>query len=444
MNFTPALFIQNKRDGKEHKPEDIAGFITGILNGTVADYQTAAWLMATYFKGMTLEETVSLTRSMTESGARYDLSPVPGFKVDKHSTGGVGDKVTLILAPLAAACGVRVPSMAGRGLGHSGGTVDKLEAIPGFQAALDQGAFAEVLKKAGCAIVGQNEKIAPADKKLYALRDVTATVDCIPLIVGSILSKKIAEGTQALVMDVKVGSGAFMKNLKQARLLASTIIRVGKRLGLPCRAVLSDMNQPLGYAVGNTVEIVECVEILRGTDLSGFGGNSVDLRELTLHLCSQMLQVAGVVRSLPEGRRLALTKLEDGSAWYHFETMVAAQGGDISFLADPMHPLRKRPVTQWTAKRRGHVTAMQTDEIGRLLVEMGGGRKKTSDSIDPHVGMIFHRKLGAKVKPGDPLVTVYGRDGLDLRPIEERFHAAVTIAPSRKPVPRLILDPSVK
>lgn len=325
---TPAWIIKKKRDGKELMPSEIQNLVQGLCTGTVADYQITAFLMAVFFQGMTLNETIAFTQSMLNSGEKYDLSHVPGPKVDKHSTGGVGDKVSLILAPLAAACGLIVPMMSGRGLGNSGGTLDKLESIPGFDVQLEQKQFVEILAEVGCAMVGQSNRIIPADKKLYALRDVTGTVECIPLIVASILSKKLAEGAEALVLDVKVGSGAFMKTRTSARKLAKTLIQVAKKLGLPCRAFLTNMDQPLGYSVGNALELREALEVLKNEKKEDLC--SADLKELTIQLCAQMLDLGGICRNITEGRKLAHGKLIDGSAWKYFLKLVEKQKGDSS------------------------------------------------------------------------------------------------------------------
>ncbi len=443
--LTPAELIQKKRDGGELSDSEIRSFIRGIVSGEVADYQATALLMAIFFRGMTLDETVSLTRAMVESGEHYDLSRIPGTKVDKHSTGGVGDKVSLILAPLAAACGLKVPMMSGRGLGHSGGTLDKLESISGFRVGLSRDEFASVLERVGCAMIGQSASIAPADKKLYALRDVTGTVECIPLIVASILSKKIAEGADALVLDVKVGSGAFMKSKDQARKLAKTLTQVGKKLGLPIQAVLTDMSQPLGYAVGNAIEVRESIEILRGTRAQAPEATSelasADLKELTVQLCAQMLTLGGVARNVAEGRKLAYAKLADGSAWRVFQELVRVQGGSLEQIEDLTKLPQASKKVVWKAKKRGFLAKMNTEEIGRILVELGGGRKKASDTIDPGVGMVFHRKLGSRVQAGDPIVTVYAReqDAALLPQLQARFEAAVEITSQRKPVPKLML-----
>jgi len=297
----------------------------------------------------------------------------------------------------------------------------------------------------GVAMIGQSESIAPADRVLYALRDVTGTVECVPLIVASILSKKIAEGTGSLVLDVKTGSGAFMKSRQAARTLAKTIIGVGDKLGLPCRAILSGMDQPLGYAVGNALEVRESIEVMTShRKLQTGDTSSSDLREITLQLCGQMLTVGRLTRSLAEGRKLAQARLADGSALRVFQEMVKFQGGDLSQVLDPDR-LPQAPVrVQWTAPRKGYVCRIDTAEVGRLLVELGGGRRRAEDRVDPSVGFVFHRKLGAKVDAGEPIVTVHASGRLDLAPLEGRFHAALLIASTRKPVPKLILDPSVQ
>lgn len=434
----PVWTIEKKRDRKTLTSDEIRDFVFGMLNGQTADYQATAFAMAVYLNGMSLEETAALTEAMLESGERYHLSHIAGPKVDKHSTGGVGDKVSLILAPLAAACGLKVPMMSGRGLGHSGGTLDKLESIGGFDVKLPRDRFEKVLSEVGCAMIGQSDRIAPADKKLYSLRDVTGTVECIPLIVASILSKKLAEGTDALVLDVKVGSGAFMKTKEEARKLAKALIQVAKRMELPCRALLTDMNQPLGYAVGNALEMMESIQILRNEKESVY--SSADLKEVTIQLCAHMLEVGGVVKKLSDGRALARKKLADGSAWKVFEELVRAQSGDMNQIADPKKLPQAPRVVKWTARKRGYINKMDTEVIGKILVEMGGGRKKASDRVDPSVGMLFHKKLGARVQPGDVLVTVHANNAVHLEELEEKFQAALSISDARKAVPKLILE----
>ncbi len=432
--YSPAVLIQRKRDGEALSDGEIRSLITGLLDGSVADYQLSAFLMAVFFKGMTPEETVSLTRAMLDSGERYDFSDIPGVKVDKHSTGGIGDKVSMILAPLAAACGLVVPMMAGRGLGHTGGTLDKLEAIEGFDVFLSAERFREALKTIGCAIIGQSADIAPADRKLYALRDVTATVESLPLICGSILSKKLAEGTEVLVLDVKVGSGAFMKSKDQGKKLARALISVAKKSGLKCRAVLTSMDQPLGNTVGNAIEIAECIEMLKT------GSGATDLKEVTIQLCAQMLEAGRKVSTIAAGRKLALEKLADGSAWRKFQQMVEFQGGSLAMIHDPKKLPSAPVVVEWKAPRRGYLTKMDSEEIGRIVVDLGGGRRKASDTVDPAVGIHFHKKLGAKLAPGDLIATGYLPRGADPVLWEKRFLATLKINPQRKPVPKLILE----
>jgi pyrimidine-nucleoside phosphorylase/thymidine phosphorylase len=426
--------IQKKRDGETLSDEEIRFLVSGLVDGSIPEYQVSAFLMAVYFQGMTPEETATYTRAMLESGERYDFSDLPGPKVDKHSTGGIGDKVSMILAPLAAACGLVVPMMAGRGLGHTGGTLDKLEAIPGFDVRIPKEKFREALRTNGCAIIGQSEKVAPADRKLYALRDVTGTVESLPLICGSILSKKLAEGTEALILDVKVGSGAFMKSRDQARKLARALIATGKKSGLRCRALLTNMDQPLGCAVGNAIEMVECIEMLKS------GTGPADLKEVTIQLCALMLEAGGVVRNVAAGRKLALERLADGSAWAKFQKLVEFQGGSLRPIHDPSLFARAPNVVEWKAPKRGYVVKMNCEEIGRMVVDIGGGRKKTTDAVDPAVGFYFHKKLGSKVAAGETLVTAHLPAGADFAALEKRFHAAVQIGSQRKPVPKLVIE----
>jgi pyrimidine-nucleoside phosphorylase len=436
---SPAWIIQKKRDGKALSATEIREFIAGVSNGSVADYQATAFLMAVFFQGMNIDETIALTQAMLESGERYHLSHISGPKSDKHSTGGVGDKVSLILAPLAAACGLKVPMMSGRGLGHSGGTLDKLESIEGFEVKLSSTQFQKVLSKVGCAMIGQSERMVPADRKLYSLRDVTATVECIPLIVASILSKKIAEGTDSLVLDVKVGNGAFMKTRAEGRKLAKTLVQVAKKMGLPARALLTDMSQPLGYSVGNAIELRESIEILRGERV-GPELHSGDLRELTLQLCAHMLELAGVSRNLVAARKLAQTKLQDGSAYQVFTALVEAQGGDPAKLDSiPLAP--KKLI--FRAKKRGFISSMDTEAIGRLLILLGGGRKKASDPIDHGVGMVFYKKLGSKVAMGEPLGEILMAESVDeakQNEIETKIQQCIEMSGTRKAGPKLILE----
>lgn len=436
--------IQKKRDEIPLTQDEIRRLVMGVVEGEVPDYQASAFLMATYFTGMSFDETANLTRVMVESGEQYDLSRLKGAKVDKHSTGGIGDKVSIILGPLAAACGLKVPMMAGRGLGHTGGTIDKLEAIPGYRVVLEKDEFAQIVNDVGCAIVSQSAKIAPADRKFYALRDVTATIECIPLITSSILSKKIAEGAEGLVMDIKVGNGAFMKGKTEAMTLAKTMRAVAKKAGVELRATLSNMDQPLGYAAGNALEIYECIEIMKNEDLNPYQLSSVDLKELTIHLCAQMLEVGKVVKNIAEGRKLAIAKLQDGSAWHKFKEMVKAQGGDVESLEQPWKYMKADKVMEIKCRKKGYVTEMQTEALGRLLIQMGGGRNKVGEPIDHSVGIFFHKKLGSMTKPDDTLVTVFLNADTDFALIEGQIREMIKISTSKKPAPKLLIEANVK
>jgi pyrimidine-nucleoside phosphorylase len=437
--------IQKKRNNIPLTLPEIKQFVTGAATDSIPDYQLTAFLMATYFTGMTSDETANLTRAMVESGEHYDLSKIKGPKVDKHSTGGIGDKVSIILAPLAAACGLKVPMMAGRGLGHTGGTIDKLESIPGFKVLLSKEEFIQIVNDVGCAIISQSANIAPADRKLYSLRDVTATIECIPLITSSILSKKIAEGAQGLVMDIKVGNGAFMKKKTEAMTLAKTLRAVAKKSKMELRATLSNMDQPLGYAAGNALEIYECIEVLRNENLNPYHLNSTDLRELTIHLCAQMLEVGKIVKSHAEGRKLAIKKLQDGSAWAKFKEMVAAQGGEVKALDEPWRFMKADRVLEIKCMKKGYITEMQTEHLGRALIYLGGGRNSVGEIVDHSVGFFFHKKLGSLVRAEDTLVTVFmSSHKMDLALIEEHLHQSIKISQVKKPAPKLIIEANVK
>jgi thymidine phosphorylase len=446
MNATLSIpeLIQKKRNNIPLNAAEIKQLITGTVNKEIPDYQLSAFLMATYFTGMTFDETANLTRAMVESGEMYDLSKIKGAKVDKHSTGGIGDKVSIILAPLAAACGLKVPMMAGRGLGHTGGTIDKLEAIPGYKVILSKEEFTKILNDVGCAIISQSEKIAPADRIFYALRDVTATIECIPLITSSILSKKIAEGANGLVMDIKVGNGAFMKKKTEAMALAKTLRAVAKRSKVELRATLSNMDQPLGYSAGNALEIYECIEIMKNEDLNPYSLSSADLKELTIHLCAQMLEVGKAVKSYAEGRKLATLKLNDGSAWKKFKEMVKAQGGHVTTLDEPWRYMKADKIIEIKCKKKGYVTEMNSEGIGRLLIQLGGGRNKVGEPIDHSVGLFFNKKLGSLVKSEDILVTVFGNSRTNFQAIEDQLHTLIKISAAKKTAPKLIMEANVK
>jgi pyrimidine-nucleoside phosphorylase len=392
--------IQRKRDGEELAPEEIEFLIEGYTRGEIPDYQMSAFLMAVYFESMTDREVSRLTECMLRSGETVDLSGVPGIKVDKHSTGGVGDKTSMIVAPLAAAAGVMVPMMSGRGLGHTGGTLDKLESIPGFRTDLSPDEFTKLLAEHGLCFIGQTDRLAPADRKLYALRDVTATVESIPLISSSIMSKKLAEGLDALVLDVKVGSGAFMKKQVDARRLAQTMVGIGRRMDKKVQALITDMNQPLGFAVGNALEIMEVSQTLQNA-------GPADLTKLSLELAARMIYLGKKAASLDEARRAAEHHLVDGSAYRKFKQVVAAQGGNPQAL-DRFELLPNATgMREVASPRGGYVTSIDAEDIGIASNMIGAGRDKKEDSIDPAVGIILEVKTGEKVEAGSILCRLY-------------------------------------
>jgi pyrimidine-nucleoside phosphorylase len=425
--------IHRKRGGEELAPEEITFLVNGYTSGDIPDYQMSAFLMAVFFSGMTDREVSTLTDCMIQSGAVLDLSDIPGVKIDKHSTGGVGDKTSLVVAPIAAAAGVIVPMISGRSLGHTGGTLDKLESIPGFRTDLTVEQFRAQLKSLGLCFIGQTEEIAPADKKLYALRDVTATVESIPLISSSIMSKKMAEGIDALVLDVKVGNGAFMKKQVDARRLAQMMVGVGRRLDRKVQALITDMNQPLGYAVGNALEVMEASQTLQNAGPS-------DLTRLSLELAARMIFLGKKAASLEDARQIAETKIVDGSAYKKFKQVVQAQGGNAQAL-DRFELLPNATgMREISAPRAGYVSAIQAEDIGRASTMMGAGRNRKEDGIDPAVGVILEVKIGEKVDSGAVLCRLYytREDGLDeaAEMVEDAFRISQT-----KPEPReLILE----
>jgi pyrimidine-nucleoside phosphorylase len=392
--------IHKKRDGEELTAEEISYLVESYNTGDIPDYQISAFLMAVYFAGMTDREVSALTDSIVRTGETVDLSSIPGVKVDKHSTGGVGDKTTLIVAPLAAACGVIVPKVTGRALGHTGGTLDKLESIPGLRTDLSLDEFRTQLREIGVAFIGQSAKVAPADGKLYSLRDVTATVESIPLIASSIMSKKLTLGSDALVLDVKVGAGAFMKRQTDARKLAQMMVGIGRRVDRRVQALITDMNQPLGYAVGNAVEVMEVSQVLHneGPD---------DLKRLSLELAARMVFLAKLVPTLDDAREMVLQKLADGSAFRKFRDVVTAQGGDPKSL-DKFELLPNATgMREISSPRAGYVTAIDAEDIGSASGLMGAGRDKKEDKIDPAVGVILEAKIGDKVEAGSVLCRLY-------------------------------------
>ncbi|MBI4481845.1 MAG: thymidine phosphorylase [Acidobacteria bacterium] len=395
--------IRKKRDGQELSCEEIALLIRRYVAGEVPDYQMAAFLMAVVFRGMTMVETQSLTRSMLETGKVVDLSFLPAPKVDKHSTGGVGDKVSLVVAPLAAAAGVVVPMMSGRGLGHTGGTLDKLESIPGFRVRCTEQEFKRALERNGLAFIGQTEDLVPADQKLYALRDVTATVESIPLIVGSIVSKKVAEGIDALLLDVKVGTGAFMKTEVLAESLARALVETSKALGMKSVALLTDMNQPLGHAVGNAVEVEEALRVLGGD-------GPEDLRLLCVEMASHMLVLAGTVKDLPEGRGRITDCLRSGAGLEKLEQVIEFQGGDSAVVRHPDRLPHARLRQEVASPQAAFVAGMDAEKIGHAAMLLGAGRDRMEAQVDPSVGILVHKKVGDRVERGEPLCTLLYND----------------------------------
>ena len=426
--FNPVELLKKKRNGGALSREELDALIGGYVRGEVPEYQMAAFLMATYFRGMTPEEAGIFTELMLRSGEMIDLSAVPGRKVDKHSTGGVGDKVSLILAPVVAACGVPVPMISGRGLGHTGGTLDKLEAIPGFQTRLDIESFKKVLADVGAVLVGQTETIAPADRKMYALRDVTATVECIPLIGGSIMSKKLAEGIDALVLDVKTGDGAFMETEERAVELARTLVGLGTQYGKKTVAFITAMDQPLGYAVGNWLEVVESVECLRGKNVR-------DLMEVTLVLAGAMVWLGEKASSIEEGMKLCQSAIWSGAAYEKFLAIVARQGGDVRFLRD----LGKYPASavqvDVESEGGGFVSRMSVRALGMLAIELGAGRKRIEDAVDPKAGILLRKKLGDRVEPGEPLARLYTDSSEAAQRVRRAVGSCFQLSPSRGAMP---------
>jgi pyrimidine-nucleoside phosphorylase len=428
-HFRAIDLIRKKRDGDALSSDEVAYLVEGCTSGDIPDYQMAAWLMAVVLRGMTREETAALTQSMLHSGEVLDLGFLPATKVDKHSTGGVGDKTSLVLAPLVAAGGLYVPMISGRGLGHTGGTLDKLESIPGFRVDLSVSEFHRVLKACGTSMIGQTEKIAPADRKLYALRDVTATVESPYLICASIMSKKLAEGTDALVLDVKTGSGAFMKKEEDAVFLAELMVETGERMGKQMAALITDMNQPLGRMVGNALEVRECIEVLHG-------GGPADLRDLCLELAAWMFFLGGASKTVAQGKTLAARIIASEQAFDRLRQMVELQGGDIDAIDDPS----RLPVTGHTVEvpssRAGYVESIVCEHVGTACVILGGGRERKEDSVDPAVGIVVHKKIGDAVSVGESLCTIHCHSDAQASRaktlLEDSYHIAAA-PPAHKP-----------
>ena len=425
--------IRAKRDGETLSREQIAFMVAGAGDGSVPAYQLSAWLMAVWLRGMSPEETSWLTDAMVHSGVKVDLSSVPGVKVDKHSTGGVGDKTSLVIAPVVAACGVPVPMMSGRGLGHTGGTLDKLESIRGFRTRLTLDEYKAQVADLGCALIGQTDEVAPADRTLYALRDVTATVESLPLICASILSKKVAEGIDALVLDVKTGSGAFMTREQDARALADALVALAERSGLRVAALLTQMDEPLGRTVGNALEVRECLDVLAGSGPS-------DLVELSVELSALMVWLGHPGSPLEDARAAVLEAIADGSALDMFRRIVERQGGDVGMIDDPS-TLPQAPVRDTcVATRDGYVARIDAGLVGRAAVNLGAGRARAEDAVDPAVGLELLAVAGQRVETGAPLVVIHARSAADVAAVRPMLEAAITYADA-PPAPRpLILD----
>jgi pyrimidine-nucleoside phosphorylase len=428
MNTTD--LIRKKRDGGSLSRHEITALVEGITAGSIPDYQLSAWLMAVYFQGMSEDETTWLTDAMAHSGEQLDLSAVVGLKVDKHSTGGVGDKVTLVLAPLVASTGLIVAKLSGRGLGHTGGTIDKLEAIPGFQTSLSSADFITQLQRVGAAVVGQTQNLAPADKVLYALRDVTATVDSIPLIVASILSKKIAAGADVIVLDVKYGSGAFMPDYTSARALADMLVKVGKNLNRSVSVLLSSMEQPLGLAIGHTLEVEESIRMLKGQ-------GPADLKEVVLSLGAMQLVGAGRVSTLAEGKALLEHQLNSGKALEYFKTLIQAQGGNPAVCDDFSLMPQATQRMDLLATDTGYIHEVYAREVGHALKALGGGRDRKDDQLDLGAGILLHKKCGDAVAAGEVLATLCfnpDHDPQEALAALKRAYAIATEAPEATPL----------
>ncbi len=424
--------IMKKKHGEALTKEEIRFLVDGYTKGIIPDYQMSAFLMAVCFQGMKEDETLALTMAMAESGEMLDLSAIHGKKADKHSTGGVGDKTSLILGPMVAALGVPVAKMSGRGLGHTGGTIDKLESFPGFSVSISNESFIDNVNRMKLAIIGQTAELAPADKLLYALRDVTATVDQLSLIASSIMSKKLAAGSDVIVLDVKAGSGAFMKNYEDARKLAETMVKIGNGAGRKTYAVISDMNQPLGYAVGNILEVKEAIEALNGRAPE-------DLCDACMTLAAYMLLGAERVTSISEAKELLSETIRSGAALHKLAEFVEAQGGDKRYVYEPDRFPEARLLYEVKAPTDGYVSAMNTEEIGLTSLLLGGGRETKESKIDLTVGVVFEKKIGAKIKSGDTLAVLHANDETKLHAAATKLQNAITIGQTPlKPIPHIL------
>ncbi len=423
--------IKGKRNGKSLSDEEINFLINNYAEGKIPDYQFSAFLMAAFINGMTSDETSALTKAMLYSGEIIDLSSIKGSKVDKHSTGGVGDKTSLILAPIVAAAGVNVPMISGRGLGHSGGTLDKLESIPGFRTDLTLAQYKSVIKKCGAVLIGQTKEVAPADKLIYSLRDVTATVESIPLITGSIMSKKLAEGIDGLVLDIKTGSGAFMKTYKEAKSLADSLMKTARSFDKNVIGIITDMSQPLGNYIGNWLEVVESVEVLKGKDVP-------DLLKVTLALSGAMIYLGGKAKSIDEGIVKSKELIKNGKAFDKFIEIVKLQKGDVSYINN----LSKYPKSKYTGKifasKNGYLKSINNYEIGMSGVELGAGRLTKEDKIDPKAGIIFYPKIGDKIKKGELIAEIFTDKREKLKLVKEKILSALSFSRKQVIKPKLI------
>ncbi|MBM7577489.1 pyrimidine-nucleoside phosphorylase [Jeotgalibacillus terrae] len=424
--------IEKKRNGQELSTEEISFVIEGYTNETIPDYQVSALLMAIYFEGMTQSERADLTMAMVESGDQIDLSAIEGIKVDKHSTGGVGDTTTLILGPLVAAAGVPVAKMSGRGLGHTGGTIDKLEAVPGFHVELSSDEFTRLVNEEKLAVIGQSGNLTPADKKLYALRDVTATVNSIPLIASSIMSKKIAAGADAIVLDVKTGAGAFMKDEAQARELAEAMVRIGNNVGRQTMAVISDMSQPLGFAIGNALEVKEAIDTLKGE-------GPEDLTELCLVLGSHMVVLSKKAETHEEARKMLEDAIQSGEALNRFKAFLKGQGGDASVVDDPSRLPQAEHKIELPAKSSGKVSRIIADNVGTAAMWLGAGRATKESEIDLAVGLMLKKKVGDEVQEGESLVTIYANDLSEVEKVKAKLYESIEVS-TEGHAPALIVD----
>lgn len=422
--------IEKKRDGKELTTEEIQFCIKGYTDGSIPDYQMSALTMAIVFQGMSEGERATLTIAMVESGDQIDLSDIHGIKVDKHSTGGVGDTTTLVLGPLVASVGVPVAKMSGRGLGHTGGTIDKLESVAGFHVELENEEFVRLVNQNKIAVIGQSGNLTPADKKLYALRDVTGTVESIPLIASSIMSKKIAAGADAIVLDVKTGAGAFMKTLEDSRELAKAMVRIGNNVGRRTMAVISDMSQPLGFAIGNALEVKEAIDTLKGQ-------GPEDLTELCLTLGSHMVLLAEKANSVEEARQMLINAIKDGSALETMKVFLRSQGGDDSVVDDPSRLPQASYKIEIEAKEEGYISEIIADEIGTAAMLLGAGRATKESEIDLAVGLVLNKKIGDQVQIGEPIVTIYSNFE-DVKEVTEKIYQSITITKDKVSAPILI------